>query len=73
VDPSVSLGDLEKRKFVTLQGLELGPLGRPTRSQSLYRLRDPGSCYLLLPLRFIFSEKKVSSSCSQKPATRLLS
>jgi hypothetical protein len=33
------LDDVEKRKFVTLAGLELRPLGRPTRSQSLYRLR----------------------------------
>jgi hypothetical protein len=31
------------RKFLTLQGLELRPLGRPARSQSLYRLRYPGS------------------------------
>jgi hypothetical protein len=28
---------------LTLPGLELRPLGRPARSQSLYRLRYPGS------------------------------
>jgi hypothetical protein len=28
---------------LTLPGLELRPLGRPARSQSLYRLRHPGS------------------------------
>jgi hypothetical protein len=28
-----------KRKFLTVLGLELRPLGRPARSQSLYRLR----------------------------------
>jgi hypothetical protein len=32
------LDDVEKRKFLTLPGLELRPLGRPARSQSLYRL-----------------------------------
>jgi hypothetical protein len=43
VDPRASLDNLEKRKFLTLPGLELRPLGRPARSQSLYRLRYPGS------------------------------
>jgi hypothetical protein len=43
VDPRAGLEDLEKRKFLTLTGLELRPLGRPARSQSLYRLRYPGS------------------------------
>jgi hypothetical protein len=31
------------RKFLILQGIELGTLGRPAHSQSLYRLRYPGS------------------------------
>jgi hypothetical protein len=43
VDPRAGLDDLEKRKFLTLEGLELRPLGRPARSQSLYRLRYSGS------------------------------
>jgi hypothetical protein len=43
VDPRAGLDDVEKRKFFTLPGLELQPLGRPARSQSLYRLRYPGS------------------------------
>jgi hypothetical protein len=43
VDPRASLDDLEKRKFLTLPRLKLRPLGRPARSQSLYRLRYPGS------------------------------
>jgi hypothetical protein len=34
---------MEKRKFLPLPGLELRPFGRPLRSQSLYRLRYPGS------------------------------
>jgi hypothetical protein len=46
VDPRAGMDDVEKRKFLTLLGLELQPLGRPARSQSLYRLRYPGS---LLP------------------------
>jgi hypothetical protein len=38
VDPSAGLHDVEKRKFLTLPGLELRLLGRPARSLSLYRL-----------------------------------
>jgi hypothetical protein len=42
------LDDLERRKFLTLPGLELRHHGRPARSYSLYRLRYPGSpCKLL--------------------------
>jgi hypothetical protein len=43
VDPRASMDDIEKWKFLTLQGTELRPLGRPARSQSLYQLRYPGS------------------------------
>jgi hypothetical protein len=46
VDPRAGLDDVENRKFLTLPGLELLPLGRPVRSQSLYRLRCPGSMTL---------------------------
>jgi hypothetical protein len=35
--------DMEKRKFLALPGLELRPLSLLARSQSLYRLRYPGS------------------------------
>jgi hypothetical protein len=41
--PRAGLDVLEKRKFVTLLGLELRPIGRPARSQALYRQRYPGS------------------------------
>jgi hypothetical protein len=41
VEPRVGMDDVEKRKFLTLPRLELRPLGRPARSQSLYRLRYP--------------------------------
>jgi hypothetical protein len=37
--PRIGLNDVEKRKFLTLLGLELQPLCHPARSQSLYRLR----------------------------------
>jgi hypothetical protein len=39
VDPRASLDDVEKKKFLTLLGLELRHLGR----QLLYGLRYPGS------------------------------
>jgi hypothetical protein len=38
VDLRAGLDGVEKRKFLTLPGLELRPLGSPARSQSLYRL-----------------------------------
>jgi hypothetical protein len=41
--PQSRSGHLEKRKFLALPGLELRSLGRPVHSQSLYRLRYPGS------------------------------
>jgi hypothetical protein len=39
VCPRASLDDMEKRKFLTLSGLELRPHCHPARGQSLYRLR----------------------------------
>jgi hypothetical protein len=47
VGPRAGLDDMEKRKFLTLPQLKLQPLGRPARSQSLYRLHYPGSLYIL--------------------------
>jgi hypothetical protein len=41
VGPRAGLDDIEKRKFLTLPGLELRPVGRPARNQSLYQLRYP--------------------------------
>jgi hypothetical protein len=32
VDPRAGLNDVEKRKFLILQGLKLRPLGRPART-----------------------------------------
>jgi hypothetical protein len=36
VDPRAGLDNVEKRKFLTLPGLELRALRRPARSKSLY-------------------------------------
>jgi hypothetical protein len=38
VDPRAGLDDVEKRKFFTLPGLELRPLGRPARSNTDYAI-----------------------------------
>jgi hypothetical protein len=43
VGPRAGLNDMEKWKFLPSPGLELRHLGRPVRSQSLYRLSYPGS------------------------------
>jgi hypothetical protein len=41
VDTRAGLNEVEKRKFFTLLGLELQPLGSTAHSQSLYRLCYP--------------------------------
>jgi hypothetical protein len=46
VGPRAGLDNMEKRKFLTLPGLELRPLGRPARSQSVYPLRYSGSGFV---------------------------
>jgi hypothetical protein len=43
VGPRTGLDDVEKIKFMILPRLELRPLGRPARSQALYRLSYLGS------------------------------
>jgi hypothetical protein len=43
VGPRASLDDVEDKIFFTPPGLELRPVGRLARSQSLYRLCYPGS------------------------------
>jgi hypothetical protein len=43
VEPRAGLEDMEEGKFLIVTGIEPRPLGRRTRSQSLYRLRYPGS------------------------------
>jgi hypothetical protein len=46
MDPRTGLDHVEKRKSLTIPGFERRPLDRPARSQSLYRLRYPGSLIL---------------------------
>jgi hypothetical protein len=46
--PRIGLDDVERRKVLPLPGLEPRPFGRPARSQSLYRLRSPGSTYKII-------------------------
>jgi hypothetical protein len=48
VNSRASLDDVEKRKFLTLPGLELRPLDRPARSQSLYRLNYPAMIIIII-------------------------
>jgi hypothetical protein len=45
----------EKWKLLTLSGFELRLLGRPARSQSLYRLRYSGFHTTLIEKQIIFS------------------
>jgi hypothetical protein len=45
VGPRTGMDNVEMRKFSTLPGHELRPLGLPARSQSLYRLSYPGSLH----------------------------
>jgi hypothetical protein len=49
VGPRTGLDNVEKRKLLTLPGFELRTLRRPASSQSLYRLRYPGSLVSLSP------------------------
>jgi hypothetical protein len=61
------LEDVEKRKFLILLGLELGPLGRPGRSQLLYRLRYPGSFPIIyIHNYFIFLSRDLNMSQSYR-------
>jgi hypothetical protein len=54
VGPRTCLGDVEKRKFLTLPTLKLRPLVRPARSQSLYRLRYSGSQYYERDITYVY-------------------
>jgi hypothetical protein len=46
--PQSQSGRHGKVKILASPELELRPLGRPASSQSLYRLRYPGSLYFIL-------------------------
>jgi hypothetical protein len=47
VGPRAGMDDVQKRKFLTLPGLELQPLGRPARSHSLSRMPKRKSRYAI--------------------------
>jgi hypothetical protein len=49
----------EKRKFLTLPGLELRPLGRPARSQSLYLLHYPYTSNIIWLWKYCRRQRKV--------------
>jgi hypothetical protein len=66
VNPRAGLDDVEKRKFLTLPGLELRPLCRPALSQSLYRLSYPGSKYLYVQILFQLLLHPVRSKTKSK-------
>jgi hypothetical protein len=55
VGPRAGLDDVQKRKFLTLPGLEFRLLCRPARSQSLYQLRYSCSIRFAVTEEFIFS------------------
>jgi hypothetical protein len=52
VGPRAGLDYLEKRKFLILPGHERRALGRPARSQSLYRLSYPGFIFIILGYKY---------------------
>jgi hypothetical protein len=71
VDPRAGQNDVEERKFLILPGLELRPLGRPARTQSLYWTRYPDSWKGLMSLRKILIKKhcgteKKTEDCRSK-------
>jgi hypothetical protein len=61
--PRDGMSAMVKRKFLTILGLELRPLDRLARSQSLYRLRCPDSKLQLNSKLKQIVIKFVSSCC----------
>jgi hypothetical protein len=59
VGPRNGLDDAERRKFLTLLGLELQPLCHPAHSQLLYRLRYPGSVSRLVDYNVCNAETSI--------------
>jgi hypothetical protein len=53
VGPRAGLDYVEKKKLLTLPGLELRPLGPPARSHSLHRLRYAVTTEIFLPKRWM--------------------
>jgi hypothetical protein len=55
LDPRTDLDDVEKRKLLTIPGLEFWPLGRPVLIQLLYRLSYAGSYAIKISLKYKYS------------------
>jgi hypothetical protein len=62
MDPLAGLDDMEKRKFLTLPGLEFRPLSRPALSQSLYQLRYPAPYQMEGPVIILTLRSEESSN-----------
>jgi hypothetical protein len=60
VGPRTDLDYVEKRKFLTLPGLEIRPLCRPARSQSAYRYAIPAPRLRPKAIKLIVSQGCVS-------------
>jgi hypothetical protein len=56
-DPTIGLNDVKRRKILLLLRLELQILGRPARTQSLYRLSYPSSEFEKVYLRILIQVK----------------
>jgi hypothetical protein len=67
--PTAILDDVKKTKFFALRQLELRPLGRPVRSQGLYRLRYPGSYYI--PHGLCICDTTLNSKQTNKQTNKL--
>jgi hypothetical protein len=72
VDPRVGLDNMVKWKFFTLPGLEPRPLSRPASSQSLYRLRYPGSPSRAYLCKYPSRRRKFWSEVVNKHETQIL-
>jgi hypothetical protein len=65
VYPSAGLDGVERKEFLTLSEMELRPLSRSVSSQSLYRLRYPGSYGVFIRIWY-GTYKKGSSAVTER-------
>jgi hypothetical protein len=62
VNPRAGLDDVEKRKFLTLPGLELRPLGLPACSQLQYGQRYPDPSKVALKYKKL--RREINGKCN---------
>jgi hypothetical protein len=78
VGPKTVLDDVERRKILPTRGLELQPLRRPARNQSLYRLptalpqRTMSSVKFYFPIGISMSIILPVVLCVYEPSSRTL-